>query len=226
MLDRVDNELIQWISGLPGSPSVVLNPPPLEPTSTKGIHLYLLGLRHTPPQRGTNRSSWPLELRYLVTAHGPDLLEAHQLLANVLIAAIERDGMEVESQPLPWEAWLALGAKPQPAFILCVPWVYEKQLPTARPVLEPLVINGGALVNLSGTVVGPGDKPLMYARVELPALGLSSSTDHHGRFHFSGTPQGMDLQLRVVAKGKIVESRTSQLSGAPSGIVIKVPVLD
>jgi len=226
MLDRIDAELLQWISGLPGSPPVVLNPPASDPTDTRGVHLYLLGLRHALPQRNANKSSWPLQLRYLVTAQAPDLLEAHRLLASVLIAAMERDEVEIESELLPWEFWLALGAKPRPAFILNVPWVYEKQIPLARPVMEPLVISNGPIEKLTGTVVGPGDEPIMYARVELPALRLSSITDHLGRFQFAGTAQGGNLKLRVIAKGRVVECDTAQLSEGRDGILVKVPIGD
>ena len=61
----------------------------------------------------------------------------------------------------------------------------------------------------------------MNARVELPALEMSTNTDSKGRFHFSAVPAvpGKKL-LRVRAKGQEFSINTEQAGSDKDPLVI------
>jgi hypothetical protein len=59
----------------------------------------------------------------------------------------------------------------------------------------------------------------MDARVELPALDLSTSTDAKGRFRFSSIPAG-PRQLRIRAKGREFSINTEQAESEARPLVI------
>ena len=51
-------------------------------------------------------------------------------------------------------------------------------------------------------VVGPGDVPVMGARVECPALNRVTRTDGKGRFRLAAVPAAPPPQFLVTAKGR------------------------
>jgi hypothetical protein len=66
-----------------------------------------------------------------------------------------------------------------------------------------MVIKNAPLQPLVGRVMGPGDIAIMGARVELPALNLSTATDFRGRFQFAAVPSDPPIKLlRLNAKGQ------------------------
>jgi hypothetical protein len=128
----------------------------------------------------------------------------------------EVDNWTVELDPLPVEAWRAFGVAPRPSLILGIPVCHEweqRKLPvvSTEPALET-----AATCRLEGRVVGPQDLPLVGASVELPSLGLSTSTGATGRFHFASIPRGKHFPstLLVKAKGR---SQHVALDGDPDG---------
>ena len=125
------------------------------------------------------------------------------MLGDLVVAALQTPEFEVEHEPLPLSLWTALGIAPRPAFVLRVPFKHERPEKLAPPVRHAMVIKPLPMGSLEGQVVGPEDIPLVNARVELPSLELSTTTDSKGRFRFSSVPSAPGTRLlRVRAKGQ------------------------
>ena len=202
MIDQVDRRLEEWVVQTLGVPTCTLDPP-TDDRPGQGVSLFLLELVERPVLRGgTGRPPLQLALRYLVTtwAEGPE--EAHRLLGELAFAAMAMDGFAVDLEPVPTAIWTALEVKPRPSFILRVPLRKDMPEPTAKLVRQPLVVRPTPLVSLSGTLLGPGDVPLMRAAVEVPALDLATITDPDGHFAFGSVPaEAYPKTLRIRAKG-------------------------
>jgi hypothetical protein len=137
VLDEVGQKLKRWLGELSGSPEVRFQLPGAD-SPAPAIGLYFVEIQHKPPVRDATHSARPFHLRYLVTASASDPLAAQRLLGNALIAAIEREGVELDNEPPSIALWQALGVRPQPAFLISVPWQYEKELPRPSLVTQPV----------------------------------------------------------------------------------------
>lgn len=220
MIDETDRRLTTWIGGILDQANVSLAPP--EATeSGKGVGLYLLELLHSQPQRATRRPPHLMTLRYLVTTHAPKPEEAHKMLGDLVIAALENTEFEVEQEPLPASLWTALGVAPRPSFVLRVPLRHERPEKLAPMVRQPLIVKQLPLRGFAGRVLGPDNIPIVNARVELPALDLYTSTDSKGRFHFAAIPDAPGSRLlRVRAKGQEFSINTEQAEADNEPLVI------
>ena len=220
MIDKIDGRLSDWIKTILKDAEVSLGPPSAS-TAGRTVGLYLLDLTQTPPARGKRRPPIQIKLRYLVTTHAADTKQAHQMLGDLLVAALKDPEFEVEQEPLPMTLWTALSVAPQPSFVLRVPYNVEQPEKIAPPVLEPLIIKESGLSTLSGQVLGPKDIPIMDARVELPALQIYTNTDSKGRFRFATVPADpYPKLLRVRAKGQEFSINTEQAASAGKPLVI------
>src|SRR5262249_57145099 len=101
--------------------------------------------------------------------------------------------------------WAVFGSAPQPSFFLRAPLRIERPEPVVPMVKEPVVLQPSPMRVLSGVVYGPGDTPIMGARVELLTLGIATRTDEWGRFRFAGAPSNGQLKLLAQAKGQTKE---------------------
>src|SRR5229473_4294663 len=162
MIDQTDRRLVAWIGGILDQVNVSLAAPAATEIG-RTVGLYLLELVQSPPARGTRRPPIQMILRYLVTAQAAKPEEAHQMLGNLVIAALEDPEFEVEQEPLPIATWTALGVAPQPSFVLRVPFRHERPEKLAPPVRKPLVIKQLPLRSFEGQILGPEDIPLMNA---------------------------------------------------------------
>jgi len=220
MIDQTDRHLADWIGETLKDVEVSLVPPAASET-TKKVCLYLVELLQSPPARGIRRPPLVMTLRYLVTTHAPTPEEAHNMLGQLVVAALQNAEFEVEQDSLPVSFWTAIGLKPQPSFVLRVPFKHERPEKVAPFVKRQLVIKQLPLRVLEGQVVGPEDIPIMDARVELPALDLSTSTDARGRFRFSSIPAASGpRQLRIRAKGREFSINTEQAESGAQPLVI------
>ena len=220
MIDQTDRRLVAWIGGILDQVNVSLAAPAATEIG-RTVGLYLLELVQSPPARGTRRPPIQMILRYLVTAQAAKPEEAHQMLGNLVIAALEDPEFEVEQEPLPIATWTALGVAPQPSFVLRVPFRHERPEKLAPLVRQPVVIKQSVLRSLVGQILGPGNIPIMSARVELPALDLRTETDSKGRFRFSTVPAAPGARLvRVRAKGQEFSINTEQAESENEPLVI------
>jgi hypothetical protein len=220
MIDVIDRRLSDWIGTILKQVEVSLSPPGVS-NAVRSVGLYLMELVHTPAPRGIRRPPIQMRLRYLVTTHAAEPKEAHQMLGDLLIAALKTPEFEVEQEPLPISVWTAFKVEPRPSFVLRVPFSHERPEKLAPPVLRPLVIKPSRLRSLSGQVFGPENIPIMDARVEVPGLQIYTNTDSKGRFHFSTVPADpYPKLLRVRAKGKEFSINTEQAELAGEPLVI------
>jgi hypothetical protein len=201
MIDAVDQRLKDWVNRIHDQAEVHFTAPK-SADAIKGIGLYLMEVAILPPPSTAKLPPLQVALRYLVTSWSDDPQAAHRLLGDLLFAAMEDPEVEVEPQAVPISVWSAFGVAPRPSFVLRVPLRRERSKPKAKPVSTVSFTTMMAVGGLHGIVLGPGDTPLAGAEVQVPALGLTTRTDHKGRFHFSSLPgEGRPLTLRVKAKG-------------------------
>lgn len=222
MIEHVDQRLVEWVTAHLGDVIVDLEPPNAVDVSEAKVHLYLMDLYPAPPPPGGSRPPKRWILRYLVTAAAPAASQSHRLLGQLAIAAMESNDFEVESEPLPSELWRAFGIPPRPALMLQAPMIHEVPRPRAPSVRQPLVLTTETMGLVQGVVLGPGDLPMVGARVGIPDLGKFVSTDHDGRFSLAGVPAKM-RRLRVECKGKAFDVE-AQAGGEP--LVIRYQFLE
>ena len=202
MIDSADRDLQEWVQGIVPGVEIIFGPP-RQLDDKQGISLYLLALSDPPPAWMNRQPATRVALRYLVTTWAADDVEAHRLLGQLVLAAMEKREYELDLAILPATLWTAFGIAPRPAFTLCVPLPIERPEPPTRLVKGPLVMRSAPVISLQGIVLGPGDSPIVGASVEIPSLSLTSHTDARGRFHFSSVPgEPGSIQLLVKARGR------------------------
>lgn len=223
MIDAIDSRLRDWVSSIvDGTATTFLAP--CRDRKTAGVCLYLMELREKRSPSTLARPPLQIVLRYLVTAEAEDPLEAHRVLGDLAFAAMEHPDFQVALEPPGAATWAAFGVPPRPAFLLDVPLVKERKQPVARLVEEP-VVTVAPLSTLEGVVVGPRRTPIASARVEIPTLRRSTTTDYKGQFHFSALPGDRSVELIVHAKGKTLAVTAGAGRGAgPDRFVIEFPV--
>ena len=210
LIEQVDEQLKSWIREVHGDVALSLDAPrDVDPSTDAsadgapgtGVNLYLLELVESPPLRGPGRSPLQIALRYLVTTWAPEAEKAHNLLGELVFAAMQHEQFEAELHPLPAATWSALGIRPRPSFVLRALLRLEQPAPEVERVLKPLQVQAVPLRSLSGVVLGPDDIPLAGALVEARGYGRRSRTDLQGRFVLTGLPAAEGLEtLRVSAK--------------------------
>lgn len=204
MIEQVDAQVRAWLAGIAEGVEIWLDPPRAN-EQRKGIGLYLVGLGELPPPRGPTPAPLQVQLRYLVTAWAPSIEAEHKLLGDVVFAALARSDWQVAFGPLDREMWHGFGVPPRAAFVLLVPLRIERTIERARRVREIRTdfVRSGPF---EGLVLGPGEIPVVGARVDFPGLGLSAATAGDGRFSFPRVPlDGRKAQLRVSARGEVQE---------------------
>lgn len=201
MIEATDQSLKEWIGTVVQGADVRLTPP-VDSGDSRVVSLYLMDLLPAPRASTSRRLPLQISLRYLVTAWDENPEDAHRVLGDLVFAAMEHPGFEVELGTLSTEAWAAFGVAPRPAFMLRLPLQIERPEPQVPHVHRPVEVRIAPAVSLSGLLVGPGDIPLGDVRVELPTLQLSTHTDAQGRFRFGAVPaEPSTKELRVRIKG-------------------------
>lgn len=200
MTDEFDGRLQSWVGSVIQGADVSLAAPSAE-NGGRGIGLYLLEIVQSPTPSTTKRPPLQVALRYLVTAWSDKQEDAHQMLVGLIFAAMENTDFQVEPEAVPMTVWTAFNVPPRPSFILRVPLRHERPQPQVKLVREPLKVQLSPVTSFHGQVLGPGGVPLSNCRIELPALGLSTSTDYQGRFHFPSVPGAGSKQLLIKARG-------------------------
>ena len=227
MIEKIDGRLTAWVKSILDDINVTLSPPSAAPQG-EGVNLYLLELVDAPPMRGgPKRPPLQLGLRYLVTTRAKEPEAAHQALGKLVLAAMEQAEFEVELNPVPTAVWTAFEMPPQPSFILRALLQVRRPEPDVPVVRKPVSVSGSPMTQLNGLVLGPSDVPLARARVELPMLQLSTQTDNKGRFRFTAVPaEPTTKQLRIKAKGKVLDTTVDQVGDETDALTIYFNVLD
>jgi len=203
MIDKVDQRLSEWISSVLTKDVEVSLLPPGGPGDKKMVGLYLKDILPSAPTRGSRRPPLQVLLRYLVTCRAKTQAEAHNMLGQLLFAAMEHPEYEIELEPVPAEAWTAFGSIPLPSFMLCLPLRLERPEAPVRLIRSPIEVNQSPLASMEGTILGPEQTPLTNARVELSTHNLVTRTDIKGRFIFPAVPsEPAKKKLRMIARGR------------------------
>lgn len=193
--DGITRQVCDWAGSVLAGVDIVTTPPARSGPEGRWVGLYLMALATTVGTRGAKAPPLQFGVRCLVTAAvADDLFE-------LAFDAMDRPEFEVDFEPLAAEGWLAFGAPPRPAFALRLPMRKTRLRPVAPPVRAALVITPTPLAALLGTVLGPNETGVAGAKVELAGLGLSTLTDHRGRFRFAGVPGERALRVCVLARG-------------------------
>lgn len=212
MFDRIDKHLEGWAREVFKDRDLEISfaAPAAGAPEKPSVYLYLLDLIPAPPGRGVRLPPVQITLRYLVAAQAKTPGEAHELLGNLIVAAMENAEFEVEKEPLPLDIWRAFGIAPRPAFVLRVPFKHERKEQIAPPVRFPVTLRQAVLESLHGQI-SLNRIPLVSAKVEIPALKLYTQTDADGKFRFASLPsEPPDKNLLIRAKGREFSVLTSQ----------------
>jgi hypothetical protein len=224
MIDEVDQRLKAWVGEVAGDMPVSFAAPDRS-LREHGVSLYLLELGAAPPTRSMRRVPLQFSVCYLITVRAEMPERAHQLLGELVFAALEAPDFEVDLTPIPAELWTALRVPPQPAFRVRLPVRRERPEPNLRRVRFPLVTHTVPNEVLLGRVVGPGDVPIPGALVELPALKLSTRTDARGGFRFPLVPSLESVgRLEVRAKGEVLQVGAEAFVAEEGQLVIRMPL--
>lgn len=226
LIDSVDCQLVTWAKT---HSSVVLLERPANTSETLSVRIHLLCVRNEPAARSSvNELRLQVLLQYLITTSGPDSINEHKLLWDLIVSAVEQSrnvGWRLDFAPLSSSDWAAFGVVPQPSFILGVPVAHEWEQADVPRVRHPPELEASPGIELSGTVVGPENFPLSGARVELPSLQLTSVTDAEGKFLFSPVPSGRHFPSKLIVKTKRQEQMVklkSRQQGKPLTIHFKL----
>jgi hypothetical protein len=204
MVEAFDERVKNWVQSVIQGAELSMAMPNGQKQGS-GVGLYLLEVTKAPAPSTIKRPPLQLSLRYLVTTWAEKSEDAHQALVQLIFAAMENTDFEVELDPIPMAAWTALNTAPRPHFILCVPLRLERPEPTTKRVLEPLKLKKVLMLGFHGQLLGPGDMALAGCRVEIPDLGVSTSTDYQGMFYFPGLPAEGTKHFVITAKGLELE---------------------
>lgn len=226
MIDGIDNTLKAWIVSTLGDVDVSLEPPGLCPKHGC-LSLYLLDMQHAPPANRGRSKTFSLLLRYLVTAWDEDPLIAHRRLGELAIQLAEHPDYQLDLEPLPATAWAAFGIAPRPAFLLCARFEPERELAPVQLIREPPTLRAQVLGRFEGVLLGPGDHPVVGARVELPAFGRHAVSDRKGYFCLTAIPvEPVRKQLRIRAKGRDLATTAEHRPDQPGPVTIHLDLTE
>ncbi len=224
MFDEADARLEAWTKGALKGVEVSLSPPS-DSAGKSSVSLYLMDVIPTQRSRGVRLPPVQAILRYLITTQAKDPMEAHRLLGKLMVAATDMPEFEMEKEPLPPELWRSFGLHPRPAFILRVPFKYQKEEEQAKMVRFPLTMEKAPLVPLQGKILSTGNIPLVGAKVELPFFKLYTVTDADGVFRFPAVPsEPKNKDLKIRAKGREFSISTKQAERGSGKLVIQLPM--
>jgi len=203
MIDEIDARLGDWVKGSLGKEKaeLIFGTPKDTPKQTT-VSVSLVGVLPVPTPRTPQKPPLKLSLRYLVSVQAEDVEDAHRLLGTLAFSAMETADFEMETEAPDPALWTALGVPLRPSFLVRVPLLKLRPEPKAKRVRFPLVIKTTPVCTISGVVLGPGDQPIMGARVEIPGSGRPVETDHLGHFVIPGVLREFGPRaLQVRAKG-------------------------
>jgi hypothetical protein len=224
MFDEADARLEAWTKSALNGVEVSLSPPS-DSAGKNNVSLYLMDVIPTPPARGVRLSPVQAVLRYLITTQSKEPKEAHRLLGELMVAAADMPDFEMEKEPLSPQLWQSFGLSPRPAFILRVPFKYERKEKPVKMVRFPLTMKKAPLTPLQGKILSTSNIPLAGAKVELPNFKLYTVTDADGIFRFPAVPsEPKNKNLFIRAKGREFSISTKQADRDSGMLVIQLPM--
>jgi hypothetical protein len=228
MIDEIDAGLADWVKEALGKEKaeITFGAPNGSPKETT-VTLSLVGVLPTPTPRTPSKPPLKLVLRYLVSVQAPDTGDAHRILGTLAFAAMERPEFELELGAPEATLWPAFGVPLRPSFAIRVPLLKARPELKARRVRYPLVIKTTPVRSIAGVVLGPGEIPVMGARVGIPGGGRPVETDHRGHFVIPGILRDFaPAALEVRAKGALETVALDPKSAPGDSLVIHLNSLE
>ncbi|MEY6433356.1 hypothetical protein ABC977_13185 [Thioalkalicoccus limnaeus] len=220
MIVTANQRLETWIRTVLVGPAVSFAPPRDHPDEGT-IWVHLLDLLPSPATSPSPHPPLCLSVRYLLTVWGQSPAVEHQLLGDLVVAALQCTDFDVELGPIEATLWQAFGLPPRPGFTVRLRVEVERRTPATPRIRELAKVREIAVTALSGRVLGTGAIPLSGAEVAVPALRLATRTDHGGWFRFASLPTGLASgSLRVRARGLERTVPLASLSGHAAPLVI------
>jgi hypothetical protein len=227
MIEQVDQRLREWIGSVLTEAVEVSMLPPAGKGDKKVVGLYLKDILPSAPTRGSRRPPLQVLLRYLVTCRAKNQAEAHNMLGQLLFAAMEHPEYDVDLGQVPAEIWTAFGTIPMPSFMLCLPLKLERPQEPIRLIRSPIEVNQSPIASMEGSILGPEETPLTNARVELSTHNLVTRTDIKGRFIFPAVPTApTQKQLRIIARGRELSKEIDCTKIKQEPLIIHFDVLE
>jgi hypothetical protein len=214
--DSVAASLVGWIGSVAPDVSVKMQPLGAR-TREAGIDLRLF--RANP--RAPAREPLPplvLDLDFVLTIQLADAVAEQRTLAELLLAAMQREDLEVLTDRCALELCVMLGLPPAPGFVLRTPFI-RTRIPPPTPRVRSAVIRTSDLGFVAGRVLGPGDVPIPGASVMTVGSGNAVRTDGSGTFRLPVAPR-LNVQLVAHAHG-------SEATGAGSAgefVTLRLPL--
>lgn len=240
MIDERDTLLKAWVEGVVGKVQVTHDMVGVDADGT-GVSLYLLTVSPDAtvmpvPRIPRERPPVRILLRYLVTTWAKTPPEAHRLLGQLLLQAMDHPEFVIESETLPLEGWEAFGIPPRPSFLLRTPLQVERRVDLAKPVLYPLVVEHVPFERFHGQVLGPDQTPLSGVVVEFshgdPSVPpVEARTDVDGKFRVVKLPNAQSrardpLKIRVRHRGRPTQIQTEGAAAEGAPLIIRVVNLE
>jgi hypothetical protein len=230
-IQEVNAYLTKWVQDVTRGASVSLEPPGV-PSLETDVSLYLFEILRDPPLRGPKRPPLQLLLRYLVTIWGTDQTTMHHILNQLIFAAMASPAFEVEDNPIPAALWSTFHTLPRPSFILRYPLRVEQHDLSLPLVREAQLVPSFSRTTLHGRLLIPGAGPageamsLAGARVEIPSLQRTATSDSSGYFRLDNVLPGASgtITLVVKAKGHTFRKAISETGSARAPVTLEVPL--
>lgn len=190
VLEGFSERLGAWATETLGGVEATFDAPSHLKRGGECVSLYALGIEDLIYRHGTTGGRPPLgfRFRYLVTTWAANLTKAQKFLGELVLSAMEESDYDVELSGVDTMLWHAFGIPPRPAFFLLVSVQKHRPTPLTPRIQEPPRVQASLTAPLVGRVTGPGELPLMQARVEIPSLDQATHTDADGRFRFAALP--------------------------------------
>jgi hypothetical protein len=203
MIDEIDRRLKEWISTVIDSQFAVSFEHPGAERNQSAVSVYLYNMEYSTPNSATREIPFQISLSYLLTVQSEDQVESHKCLGKILYAAKSQSDMEVGFPALPAQFWQAMGTAPLPHFSLHMPLVVPRETERCPIIKAQPHIDIGAIIHITGVVVGPFDQPIPDAKIMLPHSKTVVYTDNKGLFSIAADANSQRaFSCKIDAKGK------------------------
>jgi len=222
MIEQADRLIEKWVLSVmerSQSQAAVLFDPSRDVAKPPFVGVHLFEVQPGNRVVKAKKARTQLTLKYWVTVSHESATEAHRLLGELLLSALDPElmpglppGLEVESSPREQASWHASGLPPA-GFVIRLPVLHDRPIQQAPPVMLPIDLLARPVTRLRGRVLGPADEPIVGTEVELPMLGKTVRTDGRGGFVFEALPQhekGASLRFRVRGHDQVIAATHGQ----------------
>lgn len=190
-ITEADDHLKNWISSLLPEVNVSLRHPSAVGTGV-GISMFLYRMI-SPPTRNFQAGS-PLQvvLKYLVTAHDEEIRREHEIISELVFAALKSPQFETELFPA---AQAQLIEKPY--FVISVTISRMPDQVEIERVKKPVVVKPALKKSVVGVISNQEGKPLSDVKITVPSIHYSTRTSDKGLFSISYIPAGIDQETFI-----------------------------